>query len=102
MHTVNIGILGYVDAGKTSLTERVLSETGVVDRLGSVDSGTAQTGTGDIERRHESPSVDRRRAGPRRTATRSTGWGIRDSWPSAISRPPRSDGAVTFDRVGPR
>jgi len=51
MQTVNIGILAHVDAGKTSLTERVLFDTGVIDRLGSVDSGTTQTDTGDIERR---------------------------------------------------
>jgi ribosomal protection tetracycline resistance protein len=48
---VNIGILAHVDAGKTSLTERLLYDTGVIDRLGSVDAGTTQTDTGDIERR---------------------------------------------------
>jgi ribosomal protection tetracycline resistance protein len=51
MQTVNIGILAHVDAGKTSLTERLLYDTGVIDRLGSVDAGTTQTDTGDIERR---------------------------------------------------
>jgi ribosomal protection tetracycline resistance protein len=51
MQTVNIGILAHVDAGKTSLTERLLYHTGVIDRLGSVDAGTTQTDTGDIERR---------------------------------------------------
>ena len=51
MQTVNIGILAHVDAGKTSLTERLLFDTGVIDRLGSVDSGTTQTDTGEIERR---------------------------------------------------
>jgi ribosomal protection tetracycline resistance protein len=50
MQTVNIGILAHVDAGKTSLTERLLFDTGVIDHLGSVDSGTTQTDTGDIER----------------------------------------------------
>jgi ribosomal protection tetracycline resistance protein len=49
--TVNIGILAHVDAGKTSLTERLLFETGVIDRLGSVDAGTTQTDRGEIERR---------------------------------------------------
>ncbi len=50
MEIVNIGILAHVDAGKTSLTERLLYETGATDRLGSVDDGTTQTDTGDIER----------------------------------------------------
>jgi ribosomal protection tetracycline resistance protein len=49
--TVNIGILAHVDAGKTSLTERLLYDSGVIDRLGSVDAGTTQTDTGTIERR---------------------------------------------------
>ncbi|MEV4181847.1 tetracycline resistance ribosomal protection protein Otr(A) [Streptosporangium canum] len=51
MHTLNIGILAHVDAGKTSLTERLLFDTGTIDRLGSVDAGSTQTDTGDIERR---------------------------------------------------
>ncbi|WP_327581075.1 TetM/TetW/TetO/TetS family tetracycline resistance ribosomal protection protein [Nonomuraea sp. NBC_00507] len=51
MHILNIGILAHVDAGKTSLTERLLFETGVIPRLGSVDDGSTQTDTGEIERR---------------------------------------------------
>ncbi|WP_312024784.1 TetM/TetW/TetO/TetS family tetracycline resistance ribosomal protection protein [Nonomuraea sp. WAC 01424] len=51
MHILNIGILAHVDAGKTSLTERLLFETGVITRLGSVDGGSTQTDTGEIERR---------------------------------------------------
>jgi ribosomal protection tetracycline resistance protein len=50
-HVLNIGILAHVDAGKTSLTERLLFETGVIDRLGSVDEGSTQTDSGEIERR---------------------------------------------------
>lgn len=49
-HTLNIGILAHVDAGKTSLTERLLFDTGTIDRLGSVDAGDTQTDTGVIER----------------------------------------------------
>ncbi|MFE7311838.1 GTP-binding protein [Streptomyces sp. NPDC057555] len=49
-HTLNIGILAHVDAGKTSLTERLLFDTGAIDRLGSVDAGDTQTDTGAIER----------------------------------------------------
>ncbi|MGY0020713.1 tetracycline resistance ribosomal protection protein Otr(A) [Streptomyces sp. YJ-C3] len=48
--TLNIGILAHVDAGKTSLTERLLFDTGAIDRLGSVDGGDTRTDTGAIER----------------------------------------------------
>ncbi|MFF8913090.1 tetracycline resistance ribosomal protection protein Otr(A) [Streptomyces sp. NPDC015032] len=51
MHTLNIGILAHVDAGKTSLTERLLFDGGVIDRLGSVDAGDTRTDDGEIERR---------------------------------------------------
>jgi len=47
---LNLGIVAHVDAGKTSLTERVLFETGVIDHIGGVDSGDTQTDTDDIER----------------------------------------------------
>lgn len=50
MQIVNVGILAHVDAGKTSLTERLLYDTGAIDQLGSVEAGTTQTDTGDIER----------------------------------------------------
>ncbi|WP_329398525.1 tetracycline resistance ribosomal protection protein Otr(A) [Streptomyces lydicus] len=49
-HTLNIGILAHVDAGKTSLTERLLFDTGTIGRLGSVDSGDTCTDTGALER----------------------------------------------------
>ncbi|MFE7663224.1 tetracycline resistance ribosomal protection protein Otr(A) [Streptomyces celluloflavus] len=49
-HTLNIGILAHVDAGKTSLTERLLFDTGAIDRLGSVDGGDTRTDTGELER----------------------------------------------------
>lgn len=44
-HTLNLGVLAHVDAGKTSLTERVLFESGAIPALGSVDSGTTHTDT---------------------------------------------------------
>jgi len=43
MQTLNLGILAHVDAGKTTLTERLLYAAGVIDALGSVDRGTTQT-----------------------------------------------------------
>ncbi len=42
-HTLNLGILAHVDAGKTTLTERLLYAAGVIDEIGSVDAGTTQT-----------------------------------------------------------
>src|ERR1700744_5702069 len=47
---VNLGILAHVDAGKTSLTERLLYCTGVVDDPGSVDAGTTRTDSLALER----------------------------------------------------
>src|SRR5215204_194237 len=43
MSTLNLGIVAHVDAGKTTLTERLLYGAGVIDELGSVDAGTTQT-----------------------------------------------------------
>lgn len=51
LNTLNIGILAHVDAGKTSLTERLLFDHGAIDRLGSVDAGDTRTDDGGIERR---------------------------------------------------
>jgi ribosomal protection tetracycline resistance protein len=41
--TLNLGILAHVDAGKTTLTERLLYAAGVIDEIGSVDDGSTQT-----------------------------------------------------------
>jgi ribosomal protection tetracycline resistance protein len=41
--TLNLGILAHVDAGKTTLTERLLFTAGVIAELGNVDKGTTQT-----------------------------------------------------------
>ncbi|MGH3002727.1 MAG: GTP-binding protein [Gaiellaceae bacterium] len=49
--TLNLGILAHVDAGKTTLTERLLYEAGVIDEIGSVDAGTTQTDSLELERR---------------------------------------------------
>ncbi len=48
--TLNLGILAHVDAGKTTLTERLLYSVGVIAELGSVDAGTTQTDSLTLER----------------------------------------------------
>ena len=40
---LNLGILAHVDAGKTTLTERLLYEAGAIDEVGSVDAGNTRT-----------------------------------------------------------
>ena len=50
MRTLNLGILAHVDAGKTSLTERLLFHAGVIKTLGGVDTGDTQTDTLQLER----------------------------------------------------
>jgi ribosomal protection tetracycline resistance protein len=49
--SINLGILAHVDAGKTSLTERLLYDAGALDAVGSVDAGTTRTDSMDVERR---------------------------------------------------
>src|ERR671918_1231537 len=50
MSTLNLGIVAHVDAGKTTLTERLLFAAGVIDEIGKVDDGSTQTDTLTLER----------------------------------------------------
>ncbi|XVV10303.1 GTP-binding protein [Actinoplanes sp. CA-131856] len=51
MPFLNLGVVAHVDAGKTSLTERLLHAGGVTDHIGRVDAGDTQTDSLDLERR---------------------------------------------------
>jgi ribosomal protection tetracycline resistance protein len=50
MYILNLGIVAHVDAGKTTLTERLLFETGVSTHIGRVDHGDTVTDADAIER----------------------------------------------------
>src|SRR5918992_6174519 len=50
MRTLDLGILAHVDAGKTTLSERLLYTAGAIDHVGSVDAGTTQTDSLELER----------------------------------------------------
>jgi ribosomal protection tetracycline resistance protein len=50
LHTRNIGIIAHVDAGKTTITEQLLFQSGRIRSIGKVDTGTASTDWLQVER----------------------------------------------------
>ena len=50
-HHICAGLLAHVDAGKTTLTERLLAHSGAIRNPGSVDAGTTHSDTLPVERR---------------------------------------------------
>ena len=77
--TLNLGILAHVDAGKTTLTERLLYAAGVIDEIGSVDAGTTQT---------DSLALERQRGITIKSAVVSFAVGDLDRQPDRHARPP--------------
>ncbi|CAM1333086.1 GTP-binding protein [Tenacibaculum aestuariivivum] len=63
--TINIGVLAHVDAGKTTLTEHFLYNSGAIRILGSVDKGSTNT---------DSLALEKERGISIKAATTSFNW----------------------------
>jgi len=85
---LNLGILAHVDAGKTTLTERLLYEAGVIDVLGSVDAGTTQT---------DSLALEQQRGITIRSAVAS--FALKDVHVNLIDTPGHPDFIAEVERV---
>jgi ribosomal protection tetracycline resistance protein len=86
--TLNLGILAHVDAGKTTLTERLLYAAHVISELGSVDAGTTQT---------DSLALERQRGITIKSAVAS--FGIGDVTINLIDTPGHPDFIAEVERV---
>ena len=86
--TLNLGILAHVDAGKTTLTERLLYAANVISELGSVDAGTTQT---------DSLALERQRGITIKSAVAS--FGIGDVTVNLIDTPGHPDFIAEVERV---
>jgi ribosomal protection tetracycline resistance protein len=86
--TLNLGILAHVDAGKTTLTERLLFAAGVIAEPGSVDAGTTQT---------DSLALERQRGITIRSAV--TSFAVGDVTVNLIDTPGHPDFIAEVERV---
>ena len=48
---ITIGMIAHVDAGKTTLSEALLYQTGIIRRLGRVDNGDAFLDSDQLEKK---------------------------------------------------
>jgi ribosomal protection tetracycline resistance protein len=85
---LNLGILAHVDAGKTTLTERLLYEAGAIEELGCVDAGTTQT---------DSLALERQRGITIKSAVAS--FALRDLHVNLIDTPGHPDFIAEVERV---
>ena len=51
MNIINLGIVAHVDAGKTTFTECMLYQSGMIAKMGKVDDGTTVTDSMDLEKK---------------------------------------------------
>lgn len=84
---INLGILAHVDAGKTTLTERMLYAAGSIREAGSVDAGNTRT---------DSLAVERERGISVRTATAALRW--HDKTVNLVDTPGHVDFAGEVER----
>ncbi len=87
MSYLTVGVVAHVDAGKTSLTERLLYDTGVLRTLGSVDSGTTRT---------DSMALERHRGITIRASV--AGFGVRDLTVTLVDTPGHPDFLAEVER----
>jgi ribosomal protection tetracycline resistance protein len=85
---LNLGILAHVDAGKTTLTERLLYAASVIGEVGSVDAGTTQT---------DSLALERQRGITIRSAV--TSFAVGDVTVNLIDTPGHPDFIAEVERV---